>query len=134
MWSVALPEDVFDKGGQCISLCVYSDWLSQLEDLQEQLPVFLVLPGPAGVQLEGGALEEGQGLGQGPQLDQVQEVEVPEPLGALACRQVRVEALLELWDVVSPLLVEPVVLRAKRGAIGKEVEMLEGIGTEGYVV
>ena len=72
------------------------DSLSQLEDLQQQLFVGPVLQGLAGVQLEGRLLEEGQGLGQGPQLYQVQEVEVTEPLGALARGQVRVEALLEL--------------------------------------
>ena len=91
--SIALPADGCDRA-EC--LAVRPDSLSQLEHLQQQLFVGPVLLGLASVQLEGRLLEEGQGLGQGPQLYQVQEVEVTEPLGALARGQVRVEALLEL--------------------------------------
>ena len=46
-----------------------------------------VLLWPASVELEGGLLEEGQGFGQGTQLNQVDEVEVAEPLGALTVCQ-----------------------------------------------
>lgn len=49
--------------------------------------MILVLLGSAGVQPEGRLLEERQSFGQRSQLDQVQEVEVAEPLGPLAGRQ-----------------------------------------------
>lgn len=75
----------------------------------------LVLLGPAGVQVEGRPLEEGQGFGQRPQLYQVEEVEVAEPLGPLAGRQLRVEALPELRNVMTPLLLKPAVWRSGKG-------------------
>ena len=79
-----------------VYFAVCTDSLGQLEDIQQELFVGPVLSGLARVQLEGRLLEEGQGFGQGPQLYQVQEVEVTEPLGALARGQIRVKALLEL--------------------------------------
>ena len=85
-----------DGCDRAVHLAVCPDSLSQPEDLQQQLFVGLILPRLARVQLEGRLLEEGQGFGQGAQLNQVQEVEVTEPLGALARGQLRVETLLEL--------------------------------------
>lgn len=81
----------------------------QLQDVQQHLLLLAVLFHSAGEQLEGRALEEGQRLGQRSQLYQEEEVEVAEPLGPLACRQLRVETPPELGNVVTPLLLEPAV-------------------------
>ena len=86
-----------------------SDWPGQLQDVQQQLLVLLVLLRSARVQLEWRLLEERQSFGQRPQLYQVQEVEVAQPLGPLAGRQLRIETLPELWHVVTPLLLKPAV-------------------------
>lgn len=67
-----------------------------MEELQQQLFVLLVLCGLARVQLKRGLLEERKDFGQGPQLDQVQEVEVAKPLRTLPFGQLLVKALLEL--------------------------------------
>lgn len=75
---------------------VLADPLGHVQDLQQQLFVPPVLCRSASVQLEGRPLEEGQGFSQRSQLYQVQEVEVPKPLGPLASRQLRVEAPTEL--------------------------------------
>ena len=64
--------------------------------MQQQLFVSPVLLQPAGVQSEGRLLEEGLSFGQRSQLDQKQEVEVAEPLGPLAGRQLRIKTLSEL--------------------------------------
>lgn len=58
-----------------------------MQDLQQQLLVLLVLLWSAGVQLKGRLLEEWQSFRQCSQLYQVQEVEVSEPFGPLARRQ-----------------------------------------------
>lgn len=92
-----------------------SDWPAQLQDVKQHLFVFLVLLRPAGVQLEGRLLEERQSFGERSQLYQVQEVEVAEPLGSLASRQLRVKTLPELRHVVTPFLLKPAVCRWEGG-------------------
>lgn len=87
------------------------DPLGQVQDLQQQPFVPAVLRRSAGVQLEWRSLEERQGFSQRPQLYQVQEVEVPEPLGSLASRQLWVETPAELQYIVTPFLLEPAVCR-----------------------
>lgn len=82
--------------------------------MQQQLFVFPVLLGSAGEQLEGRLLEERQSLGQRSQLYQVQEVEVAEPLGPLAGRQLCIKTLSELGHVVAPLLLKPAVCRGSQ--------------------
>lgn len=77
--------------------------------MQQQLLVSAVLFRPASEQPEGRLLEEGQSFGQRSQLDQEQEVEVAEPLRALAVCQLRIKALPEIRHVVTPLLLKPAV-------------------------
>lgn len=84
------------ESGEVILDSVLAELLGHVQDLQQQAFVAPVLCRSARVQLEGRSLEEGQGFGQRPQLYQVQEVEVPKPLGPLAGRQLRVETPAEL--------------------------------------
>lgn len=99
----------------------FSDWPGQLQNVQQHLLVVPVLLSSTRVQLEGFLLEERQRLGQRSQLYQVQEVEVAEPLGSLAGRQLRVEALPELGHVVTPLPLEPAIWRRETANMKRDV-------------
>ena len=78
-----------------------------VEDPQQQLLGGEVLADVARVQVDEGALEVGRHLGEGAQLDEVEEVEVLQPTRALTLGLRGVKAPTELLHVGAPQLLPP---------------------------
>lgn len=76
--------------------------LDLVEEAQQQVLGGAVLLLVARVQVDEGPLEVGRHLGERPQLQQVQEVEVLQPPRALTLRLGRVKPPAELLDVGAP--------------------------------
>lgn len=81
--------------------------LGQMEDFQQQVFHFCILAFIPSVQLETWALKEGQHFGEGPQLNQVQEIKVLESSGPFPSGEDFIKPLLELRDVGAPFLLRP---------------------------
>lgn len=81
--------------------------LGLVEKLQQQFLGVGVLLRAARVQVDEGALEVRRHLGEGAQLDEVEEVEVLQPPRPLVLGLGRIEASTELLHVGAPLLLTP---------------------------
>lgn len=78
-----------------------------MENFQQQVFHCCILAFIPGVELETRALKEGQHFGEGPQLNQVQKIEILESSGPFPTGEDFIKPLLELGDVGAPFLLRP---------------------------